>query len=67
MLAVIIINVLLAVLVLGAIVGSHLWAILSSGEPQPKPQPLTGPQARAHARNRRRQTAAIGRSATATR
>jgi hypothetical protein len=37
MFAVITINVLLAALVLVAIVGSHVWAIRSSGTRRPRP------------------------------
>jgi hypothetical protein len=69
MLAVILINVLLAVLVLGAIVGSHLWAVLSarSPQPQPQPQPQAAPPVRARSRRRRPQTAPMPRGAAAAR
>jgi hypothetical protein len=67
MLAVILINVLLAVLVLGAIVGSHLWAVLSARSPQPQLQPQAASPARARSRRRRPQTARMPRGAAAAR
>jgi hypothetical protein len=59
MLAVIIINVLLALLVLGAIVGSHLWAVLSASEAEPQARPAA--PARARSRRRRPQAAPMPR------
>ena len=65
MLAVIIINVLLVAFVLAAIVGSHLWAIASSREPQAEPAAVRA--ARPRARQTQPRTAGIPRSAAATR